>query len=115
MLLLLGRRSLQNQPTLTHSSNPTITTHQQQLRTESPYPSGNSKSLASSRKNAHYPLSESMLSRASNGFRMWMPNLPMMMTSATNATATEPARAIFRVLPRMTKHEIKEYLTKIYG
>lgn len=46
---------------------------------------------------------------------MWMPNMPMMMTSATNATSTEPARAVFRVLPRMTKHEIKEYLTKIYG
>jgi large subunit ribosomal protein L23 len=50
-----------------------------------------------------------------DGFRMWMPNMPIMMSSATNATATEPARAIFRVLPKMTKHEIKEYLTKIYG
>jgi large subunit ribosomal protein L23 len=56
-----------------------------------------------------------MLAKISNGFRMWMPNLPMMMTSARNATATEPARATFRVLPKMTKHEIKEYLTKIYG
>ena len=44
-----------------------------------------------------------------------MPNMPMMMTSARNATATEPAKATFRVLPKMTKHEIKEYLTKIYG
>lgn len=41
--------------------------------------------------------------------------MPMMMTSASSATATEPARATFRVLPRMTKHEISEYLTKIYG
>jgi large subunit ribosomal protein L23 len=49
------------------------------------------------------------------GFRMWMPTMPLLMTSARNATATQPARATFRVLPRMTKHEIKEYLTKIYG
>jgi large subunit ribosomal protein L23 len=48
-------------------------------------------------------------------FRMWMPNMPMLMVSAKNATARQPARATFRVLPRMTKHEIKEYLTKIYG
>ena len=48
-------------------------------------------------------------------FRMWMPNMPMLMVSAKNATGSQPARAIFRVLPRMTKHEIKEYLTKIYG
>jgi len=46
---------------------------------------------------------------------MWMPNMPILMTSARNATATQPARATFRVLPRMTKHEVKEYLTKIYG
>lgn len=38
-----------------------------------------------------------------------------MMTSGKSATATQPARATFRVLPRMTKHEVKEYLTKIYG
>ena len=38
----------------------------------------------------------------------------MVLVSARNATATDPAKAIFRVLPRMTKHEIKEYLTKIY-
>jgi large subunit ribosomal protein L23 len=37
-----------------------------------------------------------------------------MMVSARNATATKPAQAIFRTPPRMTKHEIKEYLTKIY-
>lgn len=48
------------------------------------------------------------------GFRMWMPTMPMTLVSARNATETHPARATFRVLPRMTKHEIKEYLTKIY-
>ena len=56
-----------------------------------------------------------MLSKvASRGFRMWMPHMPLLMTSARNATETQPARATFRVVPRMTKHEIKEYLTKIY-
>jgi large subunit ribosomal protein L23 len=40
--------------------------------------------------------------------------MPMTMVSARNATATRPAWAIFRVLPRMTKHEIKEYLVQIY-
>lgn len=44
-----------------------------------------------------------------------MPNMPITLVSAKNATARQPARATFRVLPRMTKHEIKEYLTKIYG
>jgi len=56
-----------------------------------------------------------MLANVAKGFRMWMPNMPMLMTSARNATAAQPARATFRVLPRMTKHEVKEYLTKIYG
>jgi large subunit ribosomal protein L23 len=56
-----------------------------------------------------------MLANLSRGFRMWMPSMPMMMTSCKNATATQPARATFRVLPRMTKHEVREYLTKIYG
>jgi large subunit ribosomal protein L23 len=55
-----------------------------------------------------------MLAKVTNGFRMWMPTMPILMTSARNATATHPARATFRVLPRMTKHEISEYLTKIY-
>lgn len=55
-----------------------------------------------------------MLAKARNGFRMWMPQMPMTLVSARNATATHPASAVFRVLPRMTKHEIKEYLTKIY-
>ena len=57
---------------------------------------------------------EIMLAKVVNGFRMWMPSMPMMMVSAKNATATHPATAIFRVPPKMTKHEIKEYLTKIY-
>mmetsp|Transcript_13406 Transcript_13406/g.17487 ORF Transcript_13406/g.17487 Transcript_13406/m.17487 type:complete len:136 (+) Transcript_13406:143-550(+) len=47
-------------------------------------------------------------------FRMWMPTMPLTMVSARNATPTHPAFAIFRTVPRMTKHEIKEYLTKIY-
>jgi len=46
--------------------------------------------------------------------RMWMPNMPITLVGAKNATATHPATASFRVLPKMTKHEIKEYLTKIY-
>jgi len=41
--------------------------------------------------------------------------MPLTMVSARNATATHPAFAIFRTPPRMTKHEIKEYLTKIYN
>lgn len=52
--------------------------------------------------------------RAARQFRMWMPNMPMMLVSARNATESHPAYATFRVEPRMTKHEIKEYLTKIY-
>jgi large subunit ribosomal protein L23 len=56
-----------------------------------------------------------MLAGVVKQFRMWMPNMPMLLVSARNATARQPARATFRVLPRMTKHEVKEYLTKIYG
>ncbi len=40
--------------------------------------------------------------------------MPMTLIGATNATEVLPARAMFRVEPRMTKHEVKEYLTKIY-
>ena len=47
-------------------------------------------------------------------FRMWMPVMPMTLVAARNATPNKEAFAIFRVMPRMTKHEIKEYLTKIY-
>ena len=55
-----------------------------------------------------------LLARAAKQFRMWMPNMPMTLVDAKNATANRPAMATFRVLPRMTKHEVKEYLTKIY-
>eukprot|EP00545_Synedropsis_sp_CCMP1620_P002324 CAMPEP_0119014452 /NCGR_PEP_ID=MMETSP1176-20130426/9780_1 /TAXON_ID=265551 /ORGANISM="Synedropsis recta cf, Strain CCMP1620" /LENGTH=108 /DNA_ID=CAMNT_0006967633 /DNA_START=181 /DNA_END=507 /DNA_ORIENTATION=+ len=40
--------------------------------------------------------------------------MPMTLVSARNATETHAATAIFRVLPKMTKHEVKEYLTKLY-
>ena len=45
---------------------------------------------------------------------MWMPTYPMVLLHAEDATLESPALAIFRVLPKMTKHEVKEYLTKIY-
>lgn len=54
------------------------------------------------------------ISHIARGFRMWMPTMPMTLVSATNATETHAAKAIFRVLPKMTKHEVKEYLTKLY-
>lgn len=60
-------------------------------------------------------LAKSFNEKMGKGFRMFMPNMPIIMTSARSARGRMPARAIFRVLPRMTKHEIKEYLTKIYG
>ena len=44
-----------------------------------------------------------------------MPTMPMTLVGATNATATKNATATFRVLPKMTKHEITEYLQKIYN
>mmetsp|Transcript_16583 Transcript_16583/g.21577 ORF Transcript_16583/g.21577 Transcript_16583/m.21577 type:complete len:114 (-) Transcript_16583:308-649(-) len=49
------------------------------------------------------------------GNLMWMPTMAMTLVSARNGTARKPATAIFRVEPRMTKHEVKEHLTKIYG
>ncbi len=52
--------------------------------------------------------------RALSQFRMWLPNMPITLTAAKSATKVSPATATFRVLPKMTKHEIKEYLTKIY-
>ena len=55
-----------------------------------------------------------MLAKIASGFRMWMPTMPMTLVSARNATETRGASAVFRVPPQMTKHEIKEYLTKIY-
>lgn len=55
-----------------------------------------------------------MTSRIAHGFRMWMPTMPLTMVSARPATEKTPAYATFRTLRKMTKHEIKEYLTKIY-
>jgi large subunit ribosomal protein L23 len=62
-----------------------------------------------------YPSSVTRVGKAvGRQFKMFMPTMPMTMVSTRNATATRPAWAIFRVLPRMTKHEIKEYLVQIY-
>mmetsp|Transcript_12366 Transcript_12366/g.35366 ORF Transcript_12366/g.35366 Transcript_12366/m.35366 type:complete len:121 (-) Transcript_12366:242-604(-) len=47
-------------------------------------------------------------------FRQWMPTMPIVLVDAVNATERANAQATFRVLPRMTKHEIKEHLQKIY-
>ena len=58
---------------------------------------------------------EKMPSKAVHGFRMWMPKMPMILIGARNANQTNPAKATFRVLPKMTKHEVKEYLQKIYN
>mmetsp|Transcript_14559 Transcript_14559/g.20569 ORF Transcript_14559/g.20569 Transcript_14559/m.20569 type:complete len:127 (-) Transcript_14559:65-445(-) len=55
-----------------------------------------------------------LLAKVDMGFRMWMPNMPITLVSARNATATRNASAVFRVLPQMTKWELREYLTKIY-
>jgi len=52
--------------------------------------------------------------RMKQGYLMWMPTMPMVLLHAEHATESTPAKAIFRVLPKMTKHEVKEYLTKIY-
>ncbi|KAL7430530.1 hypothetical protein ACHAXH_004694 [Discostella pseudostelligera] len=54
------------------------------------------------------------MASATHGYRMWMPNMPMVLLHAEHATETTPAKAVFRVLPKMTKHEVKQYLTKIY-
>jgi len=43
-----------------------------------------------------------------------MPTMPMVLVDAVNATERANAQATFRVLPRMTKHEIREHLQKIY-
>mmetsp|Transcript_14559 Transcript_14559/g.20651 ORF Transcript_14559/g.20651 Transcript_14559/m.20651 type:complete len:141 (+) Transcript_14559:107-529(+) len=45
----------------------------------------------------------------------WMPTLPLILLHATHATPTTPSTAVFRIKPQMTKHEVKEYLTKIYN
>jgi large subunit ribosomal protein L23 len=52
--------------------------------------------------------------RVKQGYLMWMPTMPMVLLHAEHASESSPAKAIFRVLPKMTKHEVKEYLTKIY-
>lgn len=63
----------------------------------------------------HKNSSEIMLgTKIMSKFRMWMPNMPMTLVGAQSATEGAPATATFRVLPKMTKHEVKEYLTKIY-
>ena len=59
-------------------------------------------------------MSSTTSSRVNKGYRMWMPSMPMILLHAEHATTTTPAKAVFRILPKMTKHEVKEYLTKIY-
>lgn len=53
--------------------------------------------------------------RPNYGNLQWMPTMPLILLNATNATPAQPATAQFRILPKMTKHEVREYLTKIYG
>ena len=65
-------------------------------------------------KKSKPPSSSSSSPRTNLGYRMWMPTYPMVLLHAQDATLDSPAQAIFRVLPKMTKHEVKEYLTKIY-
>jgi len=60
-------------------------------------------------------ISKTAARNAGRQFKMWMPTMPITMVSARSRTATNPAYATFRVPPKMTKHEIKEYLTKIYN
>mmetsp|Transcript_45505 Transcript_45505/g.68650 ORF Transcript_45505/g.68650 Transcript_45505/m.68650 type:complete len:119 (-) Transcript_45505:356-712(-) len=57
----------------------------------------------------------SLATKFGPGLRVWMPNMPIVLLSARNATETSAATATFRVLPKMTKHEVKEHLTKIYN
>ena len=57
----------------------------------------------------------SKIPRYPQGNLQWMPTLPLILLHATHATPTTPANAIFRIQPQMTKHEVKEYLTKIYN
>jgi large subunit ribosomal protein L23 len=45
---------------------------------------------------------------------MWMPIFPITMVGAKPATDKNPCYATFRVPPKMTKWEVREYLTKIY-
>merc|ERR1712071_314915 len=41
--------------------------------------------------------------------------MPMTLIGAKKPTEVLPAMATFKVLPKMTKHEVKEYLEKIYN
>lgn len=45
--------------------------------------------------------------------RVYFPNMSMRLVSVQYMK--RPPEAVLHVPPRMTKHEIKEYLTKIYN
>ncbi|CAM9967872.1 unnamed protein product [Ectocarpus sp. 13 AM-2016] len=45
--------------------------------------------------------------------RSWFPNMVMAMISGPSRS--RPAQASFKIQPKMTKWEVKEYLTKIYN
>jgi len=47
--------------------------------------------------------------------RQHFPNLPITLISTYRGTPSMPPKASFKVKPEMTKHEVKEYLQKIYG
>jgi len=59
-------------------------------------------------------MSKTALRNAGKQFRMWMPNMPIFLVTARNRTPRYPLHAVFRCPPKMTKWEIREYLTKIY-
>ena len=59
-------------------------------------------------------MASAVTQRIPRGYQMWMPTMPMVLLHAEHATESTPANAVFRVLPKMTKHEVKEYLIKIY-
>lgn len=60
-------------------------------------------------------MSKTAMRNAGKQFRMWMPTYPIFLVAARNRTPRHPLYAIFRCPPRMTKWEIREYLTKIYN
>ena len=45
--------------------------------------------------------------------KVWFPNMFMRLISLSSGKS--PAQAVLYVPPKMTKFEIKEYLTKIYS
>ena len=55
-----------------------------------------------------------MFSTLRSALKVWLPTMPMTLVSARNAGLHRNASAVFRVFPRMTKHEVKEHLEKIY-